>query len=135
MLEYVARPVDLEQATGRTILVPARGRFTLVDRLPTRGAVQVEVTPLTAMTSSFARAPAERLKAGFNSMLPKIHQHAWIYFRDIKCPDQRADRVAETVALAWKWYCRLAARGKDATGFPTAFAIMAARAVKSGRRL
>jgi hypothetical protein len=43
--------------------------------------------------------------------------------------------VAEVVALAWKWFVRLACRGKDAKRFARAIATFAARAVRSGRRL
>jgi hypothetical protein len=39
------------------------------------------------------------------------------------------------VALAWKWFTRMAQKGKDATQFPAALATFAARAVQSGRRL
>src|SRR5262249_14103403 len=41
----------------------------------------------------------------------------------------------EMVALCWKWFLRLAERGKDATRFPTALATFAARAVRCGRKL
>src|SRR5262249_22789177 len=39
------------------------------------------------------------------------------------------------VALAWKWFLRLVAKGKDAAAFPATIAAFAARAVRSGRRL
>jgi hypothetical protein len=39
------------------------------------------------------------------------------------------------VALCWKWFVRLAERGRDATRFPSALATYAAKAVRSGRRL
>jgi hypothetical protein len=63
-----------------------------------RGVVQTEVNALSDMTTSFDSAAADRLKAAFDDMLPKIHDHARIHFRDIKCADQRADKIAETVA-------------------------------------
>jgi hypothetical protein len=75
------------------------------------------------------------LHARFLSILLRIEQHARIYFRHIKCREQKADRVAETVALAWKWFVRLAERGKDGTRFPSVLANFAARAVNSGRRV
>lgn len=71
----------------------------------------------------------------FLALLPKIETHARIAFRHITCPDTRTENVAETVALAWKWFLRLNERGKDVTLFPTAFAALAAKSVKSGRRL
>jgi hypothetical protein len=67
--------------------------------------------------------------------LPRIEAHARIYFRSIRCSDKRADRIAETIALAWKWFLRLEERGKDATQFVSAIATYAVKAVKSGRRL
>ena len=39
------------------------------------------------------------------------------------------------IALAWKWFVRLAARGKDATRFPSVLASYAAKAVRCGRRI
>jgi hypothetical protein len=77
----------------------------------------------------------EDLHARFLAILPLIEQHGRIYFRHVKCPDRRADRVAEMVALAWHWYVRLAQRGKDPSQFPTILAAYAARAVHNGRRL
>jgi hypothetical protein len=83
-------------------------------------------------------APARSLAllhAGFLAILPLIEQHGRVYFRHVRCPDRRADRVAEMVALAWHWYVRLAERGKDPARFPTILASYAARAVQNGRRL
>jgi hypothetical protein len=70
----------------------------------------------------------------FLMFLPRIEAHARVYFRDIRCADKRADRIAETIALAWKWYLRLEERGKDAAPFVSAIADFAVKAVKSGRR-
>ena len=81
-------------------------------------------------------APTESdLHAAFLTLLPKIEIHANVYFRQFRCPEQRADKVAETVAVAWQWYRRLAERGKDVNGFLITFIRLAARAVRSGRRL
>src|SRR5258707_10571295 len=74
-------------------------------------------------------------QSAFLDLLPKIHQHANIYFRDIVCSSTKADRVADTVALAWLWFLRLTERGKDVFAFSTAFCSLAARAVRSGRRI
>jgi hypothetical protein len=76
-----------------------------------------------------------RLHAGFLSILPRIECHGHVYFRFLKCPDRREDAVAEMVALAWLWFLRLAARGRDATRFGSALATFAARAVRAGRKL
>lgn len=71
----------------------------------------------------------------FLGILPRIQTHARIYFRDIKCHVRRADCIAEAVALAWKWFVRLARRGKDATQFPSTLATFAVKWVRCGRRL
>lgn len=77
----------------------------------------------------------EELQIRFLGILGRIEQHARIVFRHITCREKRADLVAEAVALAWKWFTRLAEVGKDATQFPTALAGYAARAVRTGRRI
>lgn len=79
--------------------------------------------------------PDSALHATFATILPRIETHARVYFRGVRCPHQKADRVADTVALAWQWFLRLDARGKDATEFPSALASLAARAVRCGRRV
>jgi hypothetical protein len=85
--------------------------------------------------SPFIPQALEQLRNAFLTLLPRIELHARITFRGVKCRDQREDAIAETVALAWKWHVCLAERGKDATRFPAAFATLAARAVRCGRRL
>lgn len=75
------------------------------------------------------------LQRRFLALLPRIERHARIYFRHVTCPVQKADCLAETVALCWKWFLRLAERGKDARPFVTVLAAFATRAVRSGRRL
>jgi hypothetical protein len=75
------------------------------------------------------------LQAAFVALLPRIALHARIYFRDVQCPHQKEDAIAETVALAWKSFVRLAHRGKDASQFVTVLADYAARRVRSGRLL
>jgi hypothetical protein len=75
------------------------------------------------------------LQFAFLTILPRIERHGRVYFRHVRCPDVKADAVAEMVALSWRWFVRLAQRGKDATRFPSVLAIFAARAVRGGRRL
>jgi hypothetical protein len=64
-----------------------------------------------------------------------IERHGRFAFRGLRCPAQRDDAVADTVALAWRWFARLVARGKDPSAFPSALATFAARAVYDGRRV
>lgn len=85
--------------------------------------------------SILVELPIGRLQSKFLAFLPRIERHARIVFRDVTCTVKKADYIAETIALAWKWFLRLAARGKDATQFASALATYAARAVRSGRRL
>jgi hypothetical protein len=75
------------------------------------------------------------LQTRFLSVLSRIEDHARFYFRAVKCVVRKADCIAETIGVAWKWFCRLAAKGKDATKFASALASLAARAVRNGRRV
>jgi hypothetical protein len=76
-----------------------------------------------------------QLHARFLTIVPRIELHAHISFRDVTCAALKDDWSAETVALCWKWFQRLAEQGKDATEFVSALAGYATRAVRSGRRL
>src|SRR4051812_38691156 len=77
----------------------------------------------------------EQLHARFLALLPRIELHARIYFRHVKCPHRKADAIAETVAVAWRWFLRLVEGGKAAPRFVPPFAARAARHVRCGRRL
>jgi hypothetical protein len=70
-----------------------------------------------------------------NHIMPAVERHARIYFRHVRCPHRKQEAVAEAVALAWRWFLRLAQRGKDGAQYPSAIATFAARAVSNGRRL
>jgi hypothetical protein len=89
------------------------------------------------MSTSTAVFPLslDQLHTRFLTLVPRIELHARIAFRDVKCACQKADCIAETVALCWRWFQRLAEKGKDATEFVSALAGYATRAVRSGRRL
>jgi hypothetical protein len=109
------------------------GRFT--PTAPDEGAVSSEVVPTSAAISERPAETQAPPSDAFLALLPRLEQHAHIYFRDVRCLDTRADRVAETVALAWKLYLSLTSRGKDVNEFAMAFIVVAARAVRCGRRL
>ena len=79
-------------------------------------------------------APSDAPGDRFLALLPRVELHARVYFRFLP-PDRKEEAVAETVALAWRWFLRLAERGKDASGFVSALASFAARSVAGGRRL
>ena len=85
--------------------------------------------------SFFVSHPGTDLQSRFINVLPRIEEQARFYFRGVRCVVHRADCIAETVAVSWKWFCRLAQRGKDATQFAAALANLAARAVRAGRRV
>jgi hypothetical protein len=71
----------------------------------------------------------------FLTILPVIELHARFAFRGVRCLFTRDDRVADTIALAWKCFIRLAENGKDVEGFKSTFASTVARSVSCGRRL
>ena len=95
----------------------------------------MEIANMVAATSSLASNASKDLHAAFLAIVPKIEMRARTAFAFCKCSNQRADKVAETVALAWKWFVRLQKRGKNAATFPGAFGILVARAVANGRRV
>jgi hypothetical protein len=75
------------------------------------------------------------LHEAFLQLMPWVERHGRVYFRHLRRHDDREEAIAEMVALAWRWFVRLANRGKDASKFPSALATFAARAVNAGRRL
>ena len=82
-----------------------------------------------------SRASVAHLHAHFLSILPRIETYAKIRFRHLRCPGRRDDAVAETIAVAWKWYLRLNEKGKDVSGFVGTLADYAVRHVRCGRKL
>jgi hypothetical protein len=89
----------------------------------------------SAVGATDSSTGADPLHRGFVSLLPVVQGVARAYFRDVRCPDRRADAVAEAAALAWSWYVRLTARGKDPAAFAGTLARLATRAAACGRRL
>jgi hypothetical protein len=95
----------------------------------------LEIAIMVAATSSLASPSPKDLHAAFLALVPKIEKHTRSAFKYLKCANERADKVAEAIALAWKRFVRLHERGKDVATFPVVFAILIARAVASGRRI
>jgi phenylacetate-CoA ligase len=87
------------------------------------------------MLALSAASPLAHLHAAFLSILPRIERHGQIYFRHARCPQTKDDAIAEMVALTWRWFLRLIAKGKDPLSFPMMLASYAARQVNEGRRL
>jgi hypothetical protein len=73
--------------------------------------------------------------ASFLSQLPRFLAHARFAFRRVACPQTRADRVAETLALAWKHFVTLSERGRNPGAFAATLALRCTQAVKAGRKL
>jgi hypothetical protein len=71
----------------------------------------------------------------FLAHLPRFLAHARFAFRRVGCPEARADRVVETLALAWKHFAALARRGRKPERFLTTLTLRCSQAVKAGRRL
>lgn len=89
----------------------------------------------SAITVNRVQSQCQSLREHFLAILPRIQRQARIYFRHVRCYQSRDEKIAETVAVCWRWFLRLAERGKDANQFVSALATLAARAVNSGRRL
>jgi hypothetical protein len=87
--------------------------------------------PTTSVTPRTGRS----ITAVFLAHLPRFEAHARFAFRRVGCPHARADRVAETVALAWRHFAALSKRGKRPEEFVTTLALRCSQAVKAGRRL
>jgi hypothetical protein len=91
---------------------------------------------MAASSQLFSIHPSlKSLHADFLALLPRIEDRARFAFRHIVCRHQRDEAVADVIALAWSWYCRLAQKGRNAGAFISKLAVLAARQVKAGRGL
>ena len=90
---------------------------------------------LAALPQLSEKRSLDQLHADFLQILPRIETHAQIRFRYLRCPGKRADAIAETIAVAWKWFLRLVEQGKDVNDFVSTLADYAVRHVRSGRKL
>ena len=84
------------------------------------------------MTTLHADSAAQ---SRFLSILPAIETHARIVFRDVRCLFTRDERIADTIALAWKCYLQLLKNGKDVETFKMVFVFTVVRSVRCGRRV
>jgi hypothetical protein len=87
------------------------------------------------MPTTLTPRTGRSLTARFLTHLPRFEAHARFAFRRVGCPETRADRVAETLSLAWRHFAVLARRGKRPERFVTTLALRCSQAVKAGRRL
>jgi len=73
------------------------------------------------------------LHVHFLAILPTIEEYAELAHRHLVNFHDREDAIAETIALAWASYYKLARRGRHALASPTALAHAAVRSVRIGR--
>jgi hypothetical protein len=97
--------------------------------------VPAERETTTVTTTTVTPRTDRSVTATFLAHLPRFEAHARFTFRRVGCPHARADRVAETVALAWRHFTALARRGKKPEEFVTTLALRCSQAVRAGRRL
>jgi hypothetical protein len=88
---------------------------------------------MTAFASPASPAGADAPHAAFLALLPRLHLHAQLSFRDVACPQRKDDLVAEAVGMGWIWFRRLSARGRDPAHFFAALARFAVRSARCGR--
>lgn len=77
----------------------------------------------------------DELKFRFLELMPKLETHARISFGFLRCPNEREDRIQESLALGWRCFLRLNERDKDVNQFLVSFCRLVVRAVKAGRRV
>jgi hypothetical protein len=75
------------------------------------------------------------LHVHFLTILPSIEQYAELAHRHVVNFHDREDAIAETIALTWAWYYKLARRGKHTLASPTMLAHAAVRSVRAGQLL
>jgi hypothetical protein len=88
-----------------------------------------------SLTPAVPGVTIETVQTDFLALEPTTRTIALAYFRYVSCPHRKQDCVCEAVALAWAWYLRLRAKGRDPANFVITFARLAAKAVGSGRRV
>lgn len=86
-------------------------------------------------TQSAAHPDIAELHVRFLAILPTIERYAEHAHRNLVNFHDREDAIAETIALAWASYYRLARRGKQTLAAPTVLAHAAIRSVRAGRLL
>jgi hypothetical protein len=96
-------------------------------------AVCLVTTAAVAESSTHPNLTA--LHAHFLAILPRIETHAQICFRHLRCPGKKDDAIADTIAIAWKWFLRINEQGKDVSEFVGTLADYAVRHVRAGRKL
>ena len=68
---------------------------------PRNGVVPIGLETTTVPTTTVTPRTGPSVTAVFLAHLSRFEAHARFAFRRLGCPHARADRVAETLALAW----------------------------------
>jgi hypothetical protein len=89
-------------------------------------------TTVTSDDREMSTLDTKIVTASFLAQLPRFLARARFAFRRVACPQTRADRVAEALALAWKHFVTLSQRGKRPEAFVTTLALRCTQAVKAG---
>lgn len=88
-----------------------------------------------AQTRSATVPDITELHIHFLAILPTIEQYAELAHRHLVNFHDREDAIAETIALTWAWYYRLARRGRHTLASSKMLAQPAVRSVRAGRLL
>lgn len=84
---------------------------------------------------SVIRPNITEIHARFLAILPNIEQYAELAHRHWANFHDREDAIAETIALTWAWFYKLARGGKHSLASPSVLTHAAIRSVRAGRLL
>jgi hypothetical protein len=74
---------------------------------------------MSVLALSIDKLSLAELQEAFLAIRQRVLVHARFCFRGITCQEKREDYIAESIAVAWRWFLRLAKQGKDARRFPS----------------
>ncbi len=75
------------------------------------------------------------LQARYLTVLPVVERYAPLACRGLKCPHRSDDAVQELRSVVWLWLRRLAEKGRDGIAFIRSLSYLAARFVRSHRKI
>jgi hypothetical protein len=87
------------------------------------------------VTTTRGAGSTGRIGERFLEHLPRFRSYARFALQHVRCPDTRADLVAEAVALGWRHFVALTRKGRHPERFVGTLALRCAQAVRAGRRL
>lgn len=115
------------------VTLPLAG-YSWMDRRCSPLASVQEATRMTRI-QSVALPDIAELHVQFLAILPSIERYAELAHRHLVNFHDREDAIAETIAVTWAWYYRLARRRKHTLASPTVLVHIAIRSVRAGRPL